>query len=225
MKLLPLVLIVPSLATAQTGTNPPADPLAALAGMLQALPQSQDSTDPGETGPAAQFLQALQGGENPLGALGGQPPVNFRELRELLPAELAGLKRTEIGGQKTGMLGANISEAEAKYGEPGGPAIDVKITDLAAMGAFGAMAGFGWSAGEIDRESDRGYERTTEFKGHKGLEKYDSTARRGSASVMVANRFMIGIETRDVDPAQLRTAAEALDYDALDRLAKRPVIE
>jgi hypothetical protein len=225
MKMLPLLLIVPSLAAAQTGTNSPADPLAALAGMFQSLQQSQDSTDPGEAGPAAQFLQALQGGENPLGALGGQPPVNFRELRELLPEELAGLKRTEIGGQKTGMLGANISEAEAKYGQPGGPAIEVKITDLAAMGAFGAMAGFGWAAGEIDRESDRGYERTTEFKGHKGLEKYDTTARRGNASVMVANRFMIEIESRDIDPAQLRTAAEALDYDALDRLAKRPVIE
>ena len=87
------------------------------------------------------------------------------------------------------------------------------------------MAGFGWTATEVDSEGDQGYERTTEYKGRKGLEKYRTADRSGSASVMAGGRFMVEIKGDNIEPAQLRSAAESIDYDALERLANRPQIE
>lgn len=228
-----LLAALPGLVAAQSptpaaGTNP----LSALAGMLQAF---QGTNDPKTGAPpaegdamaaVAQFMQAFQGGTNhPLAALGGQPAVDFRELRALLPAELAGLRRTNTRGQKTGAFGAHLSEATGEYGESGGPRLEVKITDLGAMGPFGAMAGFGWMAAEIDREGDDGYERTTQFQGRKGLEKYHTAAKSGSVNLMAGSRFRIEIEGSNIEPAQLKATAEGLDLDALDRLAKRPQVE
>jgi hypothetical protein len=210
------------------GTNPAPqpDPMAALAGMIKAFQgtSSPDNSDPGGTpdplAAAAQLLQALQGGtNNPLAAIGARPAVDFRELRALLPAEAAGLRRTAARGKKTGAFGAGVSEATGDYGEAGTPQLVMQITDLAAMGHFG------WISAEIDSEGDDGYERTTQYEGRRGVEKYRTIDRTGSAKVMVAGRFMVEIKGDNIDPAQLRAAAEAIDFDALERLANRPPVE
>jgi hypothetical protein len=57
------------------------------------------------------------------------------------------------------------------------------------------------------------------------VEKYRTIDRTGSAKVMVAGRFMVEIKGDNIDPAQLRAAAEAIDFDALERLANRPPVE
>jgi len=172
------------------------------------------------------LFQALQGGtNNPLAAIGARPAVDFRELRALLPAEAAGLRRTAARGKKTGAFGAGVSEATGDYGEAGTPQLVMQITDLAAMGPLAAMADFGWISAEIDSEGDDGYERTTEYEGRRGVEKYRTIDRTGSAKVMVAGRFMVEIKGDNIDSAQLRAAAEAIDFDALERLANRPPVE
>jgi hypothetical protein len=206
--------------------------MAALAGMIKAFrgASSPDGSDPGGTpdplAAAAQLFQALQGGtNNPLAAIGARPAVDFRELRALLPAEAAGLRRTAARGKKTGAFGAGVSEATGDYGEAGTPQLVMQITDLAAMGPLAAMADFGWISAEIDSEGDDGYERTTEYEGRRGVEKYRTIDRTGSAKVMVAGRFMVEIKGDNIDPAQLRAAAEAIDFDALERLANRPSVE
>src|SRR4051794_40944802 len=42
-------------------------------------------------------------------------PVDFRELKALLPEELAGCKRKSATGERTGAMGFNIAQAEGKY--------------------------------------------------------------------------------------------------------------
>lgn len=175
---------------------------------------------------AAELMNAFQGGTNsPLAAMGGKPAVDFRELKALLPGELAGLPRTEASGKKTGAFGINVSVAEGRYGNADGPQIDLKITDMGAIGPLGAMAGLGWMSAEIDSEGNSGYERTVDYRGNKALEKYSAKSKSGTATVMVAGRFMIEVEGKNIEPAQLKAAGEAIDYDALDRIAKRPHVE
>jgi hypothetical protein len=173
---------------------------------------------------AAQLLQALQGKatNNPLSALGGRTPVDFRELKAFLPDKLDGLRRTNARGQKSGLMGADITVAEGEYGEPGGAHLQVKITDLAAMGALGTFAGLGWMATEIDSEGDAGYERTTDYQGRKGLEKYAQAARSGTATVVVRNRFLVEIEGRGIEAPQLKNAVDGMDLNALEKLASPP---
>ena len=215
-----------------TNPTPQPDPMAALAGMIKAF---QGVTAPDGSAPegtpdplaaAAQLFQAFQGGtNNPLAAIGAQPAVDFREIRALLPEEAAGLRRTSARGKKTGAFGAGVSEATGDYGEAGTPQLEIQITDLAAMGPLAAMADFGWTSAEIDSEGDDGYERTTQYEGRRGVEKYRTIDRTGSVKVMVAGRFMVEVKGDNIDPAQLRAAAEAIDFDALERFANRPHIE
>ncbi len=173
---------------------------------------------------AAQLFQAFRGQatNNPLAAIGGRAPLDFREIKARLPEEIAGLRRTNARGQKTGLMGAEVSLAEGEYGEAGGPRLKVKITDLAGIGALGSFAGLAWMATEVDSEGDGGYERTTDYNGRKGLEKYDQLTRAGTATVVVRSRFLVEIEGRSIDGPQLKAAMDALDLTELEKLANPP---
>lgn len=222
----------PLWATAEE-TDPASQPdaMAALTGIIKAFQGalSPDGSAPEETADplaaAAQFFPAFQGGTNhPLAALGAKPAVDFREMRALLPEEAAGLPRSSARGKKTGAFGANVSAATGDYGEAGTPQLEIQITDLAALGPLAALADFGWTSAEIESEGDDGYEWTTQYKGRRGVEKYRTIDRTGSVKVMVAGRFMVEVKGDKIDPAQLRAAAEAIDFDALERLANRPQV-
>ena len=177
----------------------------------------------------AAFSKMLQSfgndSNNPLAAFGAQKPVSAGELKAMLPAGVDGLRRTNARGEKTGAFGANVVQATGEYGDGEGPRVKIKVTDLAAMGPFGALAGFGWMQTEVDSEGDHGYERTTTQGGFKTLEKYENATRSGTITVVVGNRFIVEVEGRDLDPAKLQACARAFDFAALDRLAKQPGTE
>lgn len=170
---------------------------------------------------AAMVKSFQSGSQNPLAALGGKPAADFRQLKALLPEELAGMRRTNARGEKTGAFGANVSTATGEYGSPDGPRLKVQITDLGATGPFGALAGLGWLTTEVDSEGDSGYERTTMYGNYKGLEKYQTDAKSGSVNVVVANRFLVEISGSNLEPIQLQTAAASLDFVALEQLDKQ----
>jgi hypothetical protein len=228
-----VLLALPAWAFGQNpAPTPGSNPMAALAGMIQAFQgtNADDTTAPGEDdgmmAAAAQFMNALQGGtNNPFAAMGAKAAVDFRELRALLPAELGGLRRTNASGRKTGAFGVNVAEATGEYGEGDGARLEVKITDLGAMGPAAGMANFGWMATEMDSEGDEGYERTTDYQGRKGLEEYRTIDKSGSAKLMVAGRFMVEVSGNNIEPAQLKAAVESIDLGALERLGNRPQIE
>lgn len=195
-------------------------PVAAIAGLVQTLTGTNAQDGKSALAAAASLVQGLAGAKsNPLASLGGKPAIDFRELKSALPDTLAGLRRTNVRGEKTGALGAEVSFAEGTYGTEGGPRFVVKISDLGALGPVAAFAGMAWAGTEIESEGDQGYERTTRYHGQKGLEKYSTTTRSGTANVAVANRFVVEITGRGIEPQQLKAAAEGLDYAALERLA------
>lgn len=224
-----LLAASPAIAQNPRSSAPGATPDqgAVVAGLAQAFGTNSVPDDMQQgLAAAAQMLKAMQGGatNNPLAAVGGKPAVDFRELKAVLPEELAGLQRTNAGGEKSGAFGVQVAMARGAYGSPDGPRLEVKITDLGAMGQLGAMAQFGWMAADIDREDDNGYERTATFRGAKGLEKYSPAEKSGSIKVMAGGRFLIEVEGNQVEPAQLQAAVEALDFDRLTRLANRPTV-
>lgn len=171
---------------------------------------------------AAEMLKALLGSTNqPLGAL-GKPTADIKELKALLPAEVCGLRRTGLRGEKTSAFGAGVAQARGSYEDNVGARLEIKITDLAAMGPLGSLAGMGWMAAEVESDGDDGFARTAKYGVHKAFEKYSSASGSGSATVVVANRFIVEIAGQDIGPDQLKAAAAALDLQVLDNLAKRP---
>lgn len=143
--------------------------------------------------------------------------TDFRKLKELLPERLEGMNRINIEGEKTGMAGLKYSVAKAEY-EKGDTRVDISIVDGA--GFAGIINGFAaWSLVEVDRETESGYERTTEIDGYKAFEKYDSDSKDGQLSVIMEDRFIINIEAHDLNKeGLLRDIFKELDLKKLKKL-------
>ncbi len=144
-------------------------------------------------------------------------PVDFRELKALLPETLGDLKRTNIEGEKVAAMGMNISNANADYSdEQGDQSIDLKITDLGSVSGLSGMAAYGWYMVDIDKEDETGYEKTITYKGNKGYEKYDNQGKYGELSILVAKRFIIEANGNNVSMDHLKTAVDMIDLGKLE---------
>jgi hypothetical protein len=122
--------------------------------------------------------------------------TDFRKLKELLPERIAGMKRVSIEGEKTGLAELKYSVAKAEY-EKGDTRVDISVLDGA--GFAGIINGFAaWALVEIDRETESGFERTTEIGGYKAFEQYDADAQDGQLSVILEERFILNIEGRNL---------------------------
>ncbi len=145
-----------------------------------------------------------------------EEPVDFRALKELLPEDLSGMKRTSAEGEKAGAMGFIASHAEGRYESEAGGRITVKITDVGAVAGMAALAAYGWAMAEIDRETETGYERTMTIKGHRGHERYDRESKSGEVSLLVANRFVVEVDGYDVTMEALKDALDQVDLGKLE---------
>jgi hypothetical protein len=167
----------------------------------------------------ANLAQAMKmlGTQNAAG--GPRPePVNFRELKGLLPEALPGFKRTSATGEKAGAMGMVVSHADGEYSGDGGAHLSVRITDIGNVTGPLGLGLAGWAMVEIDRETETGYEKSTVLGGNKAFEKYDSRSKHGELNVLVGNRFVIEVKGRDVKMDDMKAVAGKLDLAKLSSL-------
>lgn len=158
-------------------------------------------------------------------------PVDFRELRDLLPAELAGLPRAEATGEKTGAMGMTVSMAEAQYrpanddGSSSPPSLDVKITDVGAMRGMGMMGLAAWTMAEVDKETADGFERTAKYQGQPAFEKFSDSDgyRNGNVQVIVGGRFMVEVSGDNLDFDRIKGALDAIPLKKLEAMKDQGV--
>jgi len=144
-------------------------------------------------------------------------PVDFRELKSLLPENLGDLKRKNIEGEKVNAMGMNISHADANYSDQeGNQSIDLKVTDLGSVSGLSGLAAYGWYMVDIDKETETGYEKTFTYKGNKGFESYDNQGKYGEVSVLVAKRFVVEVNGNQVSMDQLKAAVDMIDIGKLE---------
>lgn len=144
-------------------------------------------------------------------------PVDFRELKALLPETLGDLKRTNIEGEKVAAMGMNISNANADYSDAeNNLSIDIKITDLGSVSGLSGLAAYGWYMVDIDKENESGYEKTITYKGNKGYEKYDNENKDGELSILVAKRFVVEVNGNNVSMDQMKAAVDMIDVGKLE---------
>ncbi len=144
-------------------------------------------------------------------------PVDFRELKALLPEELAGMKRTNSSGQKTGAMGFKVSTAEGKYRRDGGSGnLTVSIADLGTLKGMAMMSYAAWLNMSLDRETDTGYERTTKYQGYPAMEKFEQSGTpRGEIAVAVGERFIVNVKGSGLEMDDLKEALGQIDLDKL----------
>jgi hypothetical protein len=148
-------------------------------------------------------------------------PIDFRKLKELMPAELAGIKRSNNEGQKTSLGEFQFSQASATYekadaGEKD-PHVTVEIMDYGAAPGMGQIAA-AWQQLDIDKESDGGYEKTTKVKGNPAYETYTNESKSGQVQVWVGNRFYVNVNTTNLSGEELKKLVESLPLEKLAQL-------
>lgn len=163
---------------------------------------------------AAGAMGAMIGGGDGKGAV---EPVNFRELKTLLPESIGGMKRDNSAGETTAAMGMKVSHAKAHYTE-GKTQLSLKITDTGSMSGFAGLASAGWAMVEIDRESDSGYEKTSTVNGRKMHEKWNGQRKRGEVDMIVGGRFILELRGTGMEMKDLKQALAAIDLQKLEAL-------
>jgi hypothetical protein len=201
--------IVQALQQAGQAANPAGQPAAPAGGKAAQQAANANAN-------LAQAMQMLAG----QGAAGGPrpEPVNFRELKALLPETLPGFKRTSATGEKAGAMGMVVSHADGEYSGEGGAHLSVKITDIGNVTGPLGLGLAGWAMVEVDRETETGYEKSTVLGGNKAFEKYDSRSKRGEVNVLVGNRFVVEVKGRDLKMEDMKAVAGKLDLAKLGSL-------
>lgn len=143
-------------------------------------------------------------------------PVSHRKLKDFAPEKMMGMERTDYEGQTSGAFGVKVSTSESTYKE-GDQRMELKIVDTGGLG-MALMGMAAWSTIEVDKESSRGYERTTTIDGNKAFEKYDSNRKKGELAMIVDDRFVVTMEFRNMDMDDVKSAIKKLDLDDLNDL-------
>lgn len=144
-------------------------------------------------------------------------PIDFRELKSLLPESVGNLKRSNLEGEKVATMGMNISSANADYNDnENNISIDLKITDLGSVSGLSGLAAYGWYMVDIDKENETGYEKTITYKGNKGYEKYDNDGKHGELNILVAKRFIVEANGNNVTMDQMKAVVNMIDIDKLE---------
>jgi hypothetical protein len=178
-------------AAAAQANDPSANPVAATAGLLNAIG----------------------------GALGGPnrvEPIDFNQLSAMLPSTVAGMRRTNIKGEGKAAVGIKTTSAVANYVNDSGAGMEMEIDDMSGVSS---LMGLSKTLVESNTsQSDTGYEKDLTLAGRSAHETYDSRSKKGEINMMVANRFTVNISGTGVDMSTLEQAYAEIDLDKLDSL-------
>ncbi|GAB3917601.1 transposase [Larkinella terrae] len=182
--------------------------------------KTEESGDDGTSISATESVKALKKMAEQAEDMSKNGPVetvDFRKLKEMLPADADGLARKEATGEKNGMAGFNISTAKGDYrNEDGSQSIEIDIVDAGGTGALMGLAA--WSIIEVDKETENGYEKTTKFGDYKSYEKYDNGNKSGEIAVLIKNRFIVTAKGNGVEMDKIKATLEKIDLDKLAEL-------
>lgn len=167
---------------------------------------------------AADAIQQFTDKAKEMGNKEAVDPVDFRELKALLPEKTAGLARTEATGEKTGAMGFTVSTAKGKYSNGQDATVDIEIIDTGGIAGVATMAMAAWTMADIDKETTTGYEKTTKIEGYKAFEKYDNQGKYGEVNVLVADRYIVNVHANSVTADQMKEVVADIDLGKLKDL-------
>ena len=130
------------------------------------------------------------------------------------------MKRTECSGEKTKAGEMSFSHVTAQFKKGDGddaPHAEVQVMDYSsAEMAQGFSAA--WTAIEIDKESDDGFEKTIKVAGNPGFETWKKDGKHGEVQLLVGKRFIVTVQTYNLPAEQVIKVVEALPLDKLAAL-------
>lgn len=148
-------------------------------------------------------------------------PIDFRKLKELMPADAAGVKRSSNEGEKMNLGEMSFSKATAQFNKPepadNDPSVTIEIVDYGGAPGMGEVI-TAWQQMEIDKESDGGHEKSTKVKDQPAYEQYRNEGKSGQVQVWVASRYYVNLQTTNVSKEELKKIADSLPIEKLKEL-------
>lgn len=173
--------------------------------------QMEQAQKSGDTEAQQQASAAMMGAV--LGGDGSVQALAPAQLKQFVPDKLGGMQRTSISAERNSAMGMQISEATANYSDGAQRSLRLEITDTG--GAQGLMGLATAMAGESEKETATGYDRTYKESGNLVHEQWDSRDRRGTYGVTLGSRFTVEISGNADSMDQLKSAANAIDMAGL----------
>ncbi len=176
-----------------------------------------DDENDGENGEPESFADAMNQLNQALGGGESVDPVDFRDLKELMPDDFDGWERSELSGERSGAMGIKISQAQGTYQKGDQGQVTLRVMDMGTMKGMATM-GLSWLMLEIDREDENGFERTTKFKGYPAFQKFERNGDRldSEMQLIVGERFVVSGE----GPVEMDVLEEGIEEIGLRRLEK-----
>lgn len=162
---------------------------------------------------AQKSMEQMRGGEQ--GDRTPVPPVSFKVLMTFLPAEVAGMKAQNPDGE-TGTMGKwSYSKASTSYSTDDGiKNARVEIMDLAFISSLYGTYNILFNM-KFSRETMEGFERSSKLGEYPAFEKWTTASKTSEFTVLVADRFIVVVNTEGLDETAARKVAEGIDLKKL----------
>ncbi|PEN11078.1 hypothetical protein CRI94_16790 [Longibacter salinarum] len=206
-------------AGAGSGCQKVSDMKKAAEDASKALEQAENAANSQEAGErmgeAFQKLRETAGGGKVVQA------IDFRKLKPVLPASIDGMEAGDVKGSRSSQMGFSTSKAEAHFKADGEQrqSLTIAVTDMGSMSGLSSLSSRMSAWTESETESTDGYERSAEIAGYDGREKFRSYGNGGSTGQLqfiVAERFQVQVDGRNVPMDKMKAAARSVDFDALE---------
>lgn len=140
------------------------------------------------------------------------------DIKSFVPESVGGMNRVSFKAERNQAMGMQVSEASATYDAGDGQRIDLEVTDTGGAAAFAALAGVVAAVGEMESETDTGYERARRDGDRWIHEEWNKVESRGEYTVFVASRFIVRAEGDADNIDELRAVVNAVDLARLESL-------
>jgi hypothetical protein len=174
---------------------------------MEAAQKSGDQNAQAEAAMAA-LGTALSGGK-------GVDPVQVDQLKPFVPERIAGLQRTDLRTDRSGVKGLMAAKAEASYGE-GEKNVTLEIVDTG--GAAGLMSVASFAAFQGEHEDSHRREVTRKEGSRLVHEQQDKQGGTSKYTVVLADRYVVSAEGNGVDFGTLKSAVNGVNLPALEAL-------
>ena len=162
--------------------------------------------------------------EAAMGALGtalsggkGVEPVQVDALKPFVPEKFAGLNRSAVRADRSGVAGLMAAKVEGKYGEEGGKRVELEVVDTG--GAAGLTGLAAWAmVGASESENDQRIERMRREGNRMVREEVSKRGGTNTYTVILADRFVVSAEGKGVDLDTLKSAVNGLDLGKIETL-------
>ena len=191
------------------GINDYAKRMDAASKQLDSAQKSGD--DAAKANALGQFIGTAMGSGGKVESLAPDQIKNF------LPDELDGLKRTREAAERNAAMGMQISKATATYSDGANRTLNLEITD---GGTLKGLVGFasGWAGVEQESQTDTAYDKTYKSGGQLVHEHWDKQSQSGEYGTFIADRFSVRVSGQASDIDVLKRAAASINTSGLAAL-------